>query len=283
MYGIALRFIAFCLLYATSVHAADTAPAPLVLAVHPYLSSSELQKRFAPLAAYLGKVMGRQVVIRVGRDYDDQINAIGTDSVDIAFIGPAPYTIMVSKYGQKPLLARIAPKGKPVLDGVIITSQDSPLRSVADLRGKRFAFGDPDSTMASLVPRYFLQKAGVPKTSLASYEHIASHKNVALGVLAGDYDAGAVKTEVFEEFKSRGLRILATLPTVPEHLFLTRSDMPPAQIRVLRKALLELKNEPDGPAIMQAIHKDMTEMSPVDDADYNDLRKMLTYLGIIRL
>jgi len=282
MYGIALRFIVLFLLNATPVLAADTAPLPLVLAVHPYLSSNEIFQRFTPLATYLGKVTGRQVVIRIGRNYDEHIEAIGTDSVDIAFIGPAPYAIMVSKYGQKPLLARIAPNGKPVLDGVIITRQDSPLRSVDDLRGKRFAFGDVDSTMATLVPQYFMLKAGLPKTALASYEHLSSHKNVAFGVLTGDYDAGAVKGEVFEEFKSRGLRILATLPTVPEHLFITRSGMPPEQIQVLRKALLTLKNEPDGLAIMQAIHKDMTEMSPVANEDYQDLRSMLTLLGIIR-
>ena len=282
MYRIALRFIVLFLLFPTSVLAADTEPAPLVLAVHPYLPSNELRQRFEPLAAYLGRAMGRQVVIRIGRNYDDHINAIGTNSVDIAFIGPAEYTIMVSKFGLKPLLARIAPKGKAILEGVIITRKESPLRSVADLRGKRFAFGDPESTMGTLVPGYFLQKAGVPLTSLASYENLASHKNVALGVLAGDYDAGAVKTEVFEELESRGLRILATLPSVPEHLFITRSDLPPAQVQVLRQALLELKNKPDGPAIMQAIHKDMTEMSPATEGDYQNLRDMLISIGIIR-
>jgi phosphonate transport system substrate-binding protein len=265
------------------VYAADTGPTPLVLAVHPYLSTAEIQKRFTPLAAYLGKVMGRQVVVRVGRNYEDHIDAIGTNTVDIAFLGPVPYVIMVSKYGQKPFLARIALNGKPVLEGVIITRQDSPLHTLSDLRGKRFAFGDPDSTMATVLPLYFLKKAGVPKTDLASYEHLASHKNVALGVLTGDFDAGAVKTEVFEELQSRGLRILANLPTVPEHIFITRSDMPPAQVQVLRKALLELKNQPDGPAIMQAIHKDMTEMSAATDAEYNDLRKVLVDLGILRL
>lgn len=282
MYRIALRFIVLFLFFPTPALAADTAPAPLVLAVHPYLPRSELLNRFEPLAAYLGKEMGRQVVVRVGRNYEDHIDAIGTNTVDIAFVGPAPYVIMVSKYGQKPLLARIAPNGKPVLDGVIITRQDSPLRSLSDLRGKRFAFGDPDSTMATLIPKYFLQKAGVPQVSLGSFEYLSSHKNVALGVLAGDFDAGAVKTEVFEELKSRGLRVLVTLPTMPEHMFITRSDMPPAQVQVLRKALLELKNIPEGSMIMQAIHKNMTEMSTATDAEYNELRKILADLDLLR-
>lgn len=281
MYRVALCLIALFLLSATPVLAADTAPAPLVLAVNFYQPDSETQKRFEPLAAYLGKAIGRQVVVRTDRDYKTHIDAIGTNTVDIAFIGPAPYAIMVSKYGPKPLLARVAPKGKPVMAGVIVTRQDSPLRSLSDLRGKRFAFGAPNATLATLLPKYFLRKAGVPQVSLASFEYLSSPKDVVLGVLAEDFDAGAVKIEIFEKSKSSGLRILATLPTVPEHVFITRSDMPQEQVQVLRKALLELKNIPEGRAIMQAIDQDITDMSVATDAEYNDLRKMLTDVDIL--
>ena len=255
---------------------------PFLLAVHPYLPSEEIQRRFTPLAEYLGRVLGRQVVVRVGQDYEAHIAAIGTNSVDMAFMGPAPYIKLVQRYGQKPLLGRIETNGKPYLSGTIITRTDSSLRSIADLRGKTFAFGDPDSTMSSLIPRYVLLQAGVPLKALARYEHLGAHKNVALGVLGGDYDAGAVKIEVFDEFASRGLRVLAALPPVSEHLFVTRGDMPPEQVRMLREALLKVKAAPNGEAIIKAINQEVTGIVPVADRDYDNLRTILHTLEVTR-
>ncbi len=268
-------FTLFCLFTGVSlVNATEPAQSPLILAVHPYLPSTELQQRFAPLAAYLGKQLGRQVLVRVGRDYEQHIEVVGLNSVDIAFMGPASYVKMVARHGAKPLLARIEIKGKPILSGYIVTSVNSSLRNLADLRGKRFAFVDPDSTMGTIVPRYVMQQAGVGLKQLGAYQHLAGHKDVALGVLNGDFDAGAVKSEVYDELAPRGLRVLVKLPDVSEHLFVTRTDLPANQIALLRLALLQLKSAPNGPAILQAINKEMTAMVPVADADYHSLRKL---------
>ena len=71
---------------------AGTAPAaalePLILAVHPYLPTTEIITRFTPLAEYLARVVGRPVTVRVGPSTGQHIEAVGRDSVDIAFIGP---------------------------------------------------------------------------------------------------------------------------------------------------------------------------------------------------
>lgn len=266
--------ICFLCVGMSAVGAAEPAQTPLILAVHPYLPSEEIHKRFTPLAEYLGKQLGRPVQVRVGRDYIQHVEAIGLNNVDIAFMGPSSFVLMGERYGAKPLLARIAIKGKPRLSGYIVTSVNSTLRNLGDLRGKRFAFVDPDSTMGTIVPRYVMQQAGIELKTLASYQYLGGHKNVALGVLSGDYDAGAVKSEVYDEMAPRGLRVLAKLPEVSEHLFVARSDMPDKQVAQLRQALLQLQGEADGVVIMRAMNKDMTAMVPVVDADYDNLRKI---------
>ena len=274
------RFLCLlCCLLSLSAWGADKQP--MVLAVHPYLPSAEIQQRFSPMANYLSRVLDRPVEVRVGRDYDEHVDAIGRNEVDIAFMGPSLYVLTVARYGKKPLLARLETKGKPVLTGVIICRKDSPLRTLADLKGRRFAFGDKDSTMSALVPQYMLQTVGVALSDLAGYEYLGGHKNVALGVLGGDYDAGAVKEEVFKEFEPRGLRVLAPMAQVSEHLFVTRSDMSPALVEKLRKALLNIKSEPNGEVIMHSIHKEMTNLVPVEDSDYQSLRTIMRTIGIL--
>lgn len=255
--------------------AASTAGQSLTLAVHPYLPISEIQDRFKPLADYLAKAMAQPVNIRVGKDYAEHLKAIGADQVDIAFIGPVAYVNLVDRYGGKPLLARFEVDGQPNLFGVIATRHDSKLRGLGDLGDKRFAFGAPESTMSHIVPRHMLMRAGIPGGAPAHHRFLGSHRNVALGVLVGDFDAGAMKKEVFDEFAPKGLRALAITPGVPDHLFLTRSNLPAADISRLRQALLKLKTRPDGLAILAKLHKGLSALLPAADADYDALRDMV--------
>lgn len=254
----------------TGTAAAD----PLILGVHPYLRPAEIAARFAPLADYLDRQLGRRVQVRVGRDYDQHIEAIGRDTIDIAYLGHASYVKMVARHGAKPLLARIEINGKPTVTGYIAVRADSPLHRLADLRGKRFAFGDANSTMGAIMARQALRRAGVGLESLGDHQYLGSHRNVALAVLSGDYDAGAVRKEVYDDLQARGLRVLVKLPEASEHLFVARADLPAEQVASLRQALLGLKSAAGGAAILRAIDKEMTAMVPVTDADYDSLREL---------
>jgi phosphonate transport system substrate-binding protein len=252
---------------------------PLTLAVHPYLPVKEIMARFTPLADYLGKEIGRPVSVRVGSDYDEHITYVGKDRADIAFMGPAPYIAMVAKYGKKPILARLEVRGQPLFQGHFIVRQNSPLKTLADLKGKRFAFGDRDSTMSHLVPQYMLEKAGVTLDKLADYKFLGSHNNVVLAVLSGDFDAGAVKDEVFDKFAPQGLRSLASTPFFSEHLFVTRSTLPPNIIQTVRAAMAKLKDTPEGREILKGVNPNTTALVPAVDTDYDNLRQVLKALG----
>ena len=244
---------------------------PLIFAIHPYLSVPEIQKRFMPLANYLAAVLQRPVSIRVGGNYEEHIHAIGRDEVDMAFMGPAAYISMVEQFGSKPVLARFEVNNDPNLYGVIATRRDTRIMNLSILAHKRFAFGDPGSTMSHIVPRYMLLQAGLENGAPVDYKFLGSHQNVALGILAGDFDAGAMKKEVFDQFESRGLRALAITPGVPDHLFVARSNLPPEDISRLRDALLGLKDA----AILQGMHKGLTALVPAGEVDYQQLRSML--------
>jgi len=270
----AFSFIAAALVFAGPAHAEET----LTLQIHPYIAATEIVERFTPLADYLSKKTGKSIRISISKDYDEHIEVVGKDKADVAYIGPASYVEMVEKYGKKPILARQAIRGSPTFKGAIVVPRDSPVREMADLKGLRFAFGDPNSTMSHIVPRYMLYKAGVDVKDLAGYAFIQNHHNVALGVLSGDFDAGALKDDVFEEYEKRGLRALAWSPAVSEHLFVTRSTLPEKTVSALRDALLALKDDPEGREIMKKIHPGMTAMTGARDRDYDNLRDVMRTL-----
>lgn len=247
----------------------------LILAVHPYLPASEIHRRFAPLASHLSRALGRAVNVRVGQDYDQHIAAIGQDEVDIAFLGPASYVRMVDRHGRKPILARFQIGDDPHLYGVIAVRRDSPLQRIQDLKGRRFAFGDPESTMSHIVPRHMLLQAGVPTEALGLYRFLGSHRNVALGILAGDFDAGAMKREVYDEFARSGLRALAISPPSPDHLCVTRADLPANDVMRLRQVMLDLRDDPAGREMLKRLHPGLTALVAAQDSEYDGLRAMV--------
>jgi phosphonate transport system substrate-binding protein len=172
-------------------------------------------------------------------------------------------------------LVRQEVDGQPLLKGEIIVRQDSPLKSLSELKGKSFIFADINSTMGSVLPQIILVQAGVPLNSLASYKYIEGHENVALAVLAGDYDAGAVKEETFEKYAPRGLRSLAHLPSVYDHVFVTSAKLPAELVGTLRSALLKLNNLPEGRSVMASIHPRMTALVAPLDSEYDHLRAIM--------
>ncbi len=270
----------FVLIFAaSSVLAGPTAraapEAPLVLAVQPYLAPADIVARFTPLAEALARALGRPVLVRVGRTYEDLIDAIGTDSVDIAYLGPAPYVTLVNRYGPRPLLARQVVNGDPLFHGEIVVRGDSPIRSLADLTGKSFAFGDAHSAAGHVIPESMMRRAGVPESALSQHKFLGANRNVALAVLAGDYDAGAVKEEVFNEFSARGLRSIATLTPVAEHAFVASRRLPDAVVATLREALLGLGQTAEGQSAMRAIEPGLNEFVPGADSDYDGMRALM--------
>lgn len=260
-----------CILPFSQLQAAEP---PLELWIHPYLPAPELVRRFTPLAHYLEKKTGRKIEVRISMSYDDHRRRLGEDRADLAFVGPFCYTQMTKRYGTKPILAMVEGRSKTVFHGVIVVRQDAPFKTVPDLVGKSFAFGDQESTMGTLLPSIMLQQAGVGIDRLSRYSFLHSHNDVALAVLGGVYDAGGLKEEVFNEYAPRGLRILAKSPPIPEHLFLADKKLPAPLAENLRSALLQLKD----PIVLTSIQKTATGMALATDRDYDLVRQLcLTY------
>lgn len=247
----------------------------LVLSVHPFLPAKEVIAKFTPLANYLTKQLGVKVTVRVGASYDEHIQAIGKDQVDLAYMGPASYVSLVNKYGKKPTLARIEMDGKPTFHGYIVTRKDSAIKTLQDLKGKSFAFGDPKSTMSYVVPHFMLAEAGIMTEDSVEHTFLGTHKNVALGVLSGDYVAGAMKPAVFKKFEAKGLRVLAVSPEISEHVFVSRATLPEKTINALRKAMFAVAQSQNGEVILKAIKSSATGLISVQDEDYDNLRTIL--------
>ncbi len=260
--------------------AAAQDPKPLVLAVHPYLPALEIERRFAPLARHIGEKTGRKIEISVSPDYSAHIKRVGTHVVALAYMGPAAYVTLVKTYGPEFfLLARQETNGTPDFHGHIVVAETSDIQTLADLRGRSFAFGDPQSTMSHLLPYYMLLEGGVKLDDLTRHPFLGGHRNVALGVLSGDFAAGAIKEDVYVEYRERGLRSIAVSPPIPDHLLIATRALPAGLAEKIRFSLLAAGFDPAMRAILTAIQPDLTGFIPAQDSDYDILRRVIDRLG----
>jgi phosphonate transport system substrate-binding protein len=258
----------------SSQHALAADSRELTFGIHPYLPATKLLKKFTPLAEQLFQETGYRIRIVISNDYSQHIKTIANGNFDFAYLGPAPYVYLTQKHSA-PLLAKLAVHGEGHFHGVIAVPEGSQLKSMKELEGKRFAFGDPKSTMSHLVPLYMLNNADIALDKLATTAFLGSHQNVALGVLMGDFDAGGLKEETFNKMKSRGLRSLALSPPVAEHLFVVRVGLPEKVLDTLRQAMLRMSDSEDGREALRSIKTTITALIPVTDSDYDPLRKIL--------
>lgn len=274
-WAVAVSFLLWAGLTGLSTATAADNQKPLSLGFMPYLNAELLVEKYTPLASYLSGKLGREVKIQVAKNYADHIRATGEDELDISFLGGSPYVVISDQYGVKPLLARYEFNGKPTFRAVIFVFKDSPLKELSELAGKTMAFGSAKSTLSTQVPLYMLMQAGAGLDKLASYKHLRNHSNVVLGVEVGDFDAGAVAEEVFNEHANNPIRVLAYSPELSTHVFVARSNMDADLKHQIAKALQGLKTEPGGKDILGAIGPTLTGFVPGQDSDYDLHRTIL--------
>lgn len=274
-----LSVLCVTLLCLESQAVAHDAQPHLVFAVHPYLPASELAQRFTPLIAYLENALEQPIALRIGATYSDHLEAIVRDEVDLAFIGPNTFISLQDKAADWPTAACLSFAGETRFRGAIVVREDSTITALSELAGRNFAFGDPLSTLGSIVPAAMLAKAGVALDDLAEHRHLNNHHSVAVGVLMGYHDAGGVKGEIYDEFADEGLRVVAYTPWIGSHLFVFGRNVPEPVREVIQQALFDLSTRPEGPAILDGIKRGTTALVPVDADNYNTLQGLRRVLG----
>lgn len=249
----------------------DTSAASLRLGVHPYLSAIELNHRFLPLCDYLSQQSHQPVSLVVTSTFNDLLDQLLAGKLDLAYMGSSNYTLLAQR-GQKVSLLGQLRGEKQNLRGAIVVRHDSPIAQISDLRGKRMAFVNPNSTMGYRVTTHVLVNAGIRAADLSSWTFLGNHENVAYAVLAGAYDAGSVKQEILHDPRFQDLRILAPLSEVADHLFIAGPSVAPAQLQRLQQAFLALNDNENGRTILRTIRKDIIGIVPATDQDYDQLR-----------
>jgi phosphonate transport system substrate-binding protein len=181
---------------ATPSGAKDQRP-PLTIAVGAMLSPDTTRVYYEELLGLIAARMGRRPVFAQRRTYAEVNDMVRKRDVDLAFVCAGPYTEGKRDCCMEMLVVPVA-NGKTVYHSYIIVPKSSNAGSLADLRGKKFAFTDPQSNTGALVPTYMLARRGeTPKSFFDEFFYSHSHDNSIRAVANGQADGAAVDSLIW--------------------------------------------------------------------------------------
>ena len=205
---------------------------------------------YRPLAAHLAQRLGRPVELRTVDTWEGLAKSLSTGETDLALMGPWGYVLANHSAGAQ-AIATILYEGKPEYFAIMVTHPDSGIKTVADLKGRNFAFGDKGSTSGYLIPLHYFMKQGINPDTYFSKVVYTKHQAIETQVAAGQLDAGA------DFNRNRNTMIEQGLIKADRSVIIWQSDPLPNDAFAVSQAVFADK------ALVAKLQQSLTEIGPL--------------------
>ncbi|KPK11520.1 MAG: phosphonate ABC transporter substrate-binding protein [Acidithiobacillales bacterium SG8_45] len=230
-----------------------------------------MHKRLTPLTNYLSQELKRPVTLKLSPDMSAAIDNTAKGKVDLAYLTPVAY-LRAHDRGNARLIVKTVTNGKASFKLMIVVKESSQIRTVDQLAGKSFAFGD----QKALLQRAAVVGAGMPLEKLGEHKFIGHYDNIVRAVMNGDFDAGILKDTMAYKWQGKGIRILYSTPDLPPYNIAASKNVDDATLDQLRKAFLKLNSKnPEHLAVIKALDKKYDGFAKTSDAEYDVVRKLI--------
>lgn len=255
-------------------------PKRLRVALLPDENATTLIQNAQPLKQYLEATLKKEIELIVTTDYSSMIEAMRFGRIEVAYFGPFSYVLAKSKAPNIEPFAVGIERGSPTYHSILIASADGPVKSVADIRGKPFAFGDQASTSSHLAPRAHLLKKGLEGDKDYKVVHLGTHDAVARAVQAGQVPAGALSQAIYRSLIERKVIDPAKVVqidlsvAIPNYPMTMQGNLAPALKEAIRNAFLNVKDK----EVLKSFR--VEGFAPTDDKAYDVLRETAAVLKL---
>jgi phosphonate transport system substrate-binding protein len=233
-------------------------------------------EQYQPLIDYLSTETGETIELQLETSYKDVVNSLGKGKTSFALLGPLTYLDAYKRYGASPIARSKTDRGEMFYRSVIVTDLDGSIEELSELVDKKFAFASTWSTSGNLIPRYMLAWAGIHLDNLKEYQNFNYHGSVAKKILSNQYDAGAIRYSVAEQYLRYGLKIIATSDPIPTGPVVASPKTPYEVMKKIQKALLDMNESEQGRSVLTKLDPDLQGgFFPASDLDYSEIRQMI--------
>jgi phosphonate transport system substrate-binding protein len=274
-------------LVATATGAHAQAGGVLRVSAIPDEAPTELQRKFKPLGEYLKQETGLDVQFIPVTDYAAVVEGLASNKIDLAWLGG--FTYVQARHRTNGGVVPIAQRAEDAkFTSRFIVPVGSTAKTLADLKGKTFAFGSPSSTSGSLMPRYYLLQAGIdPERDFKSVAFSGAHDATVAFVASGRAEAGVLNASVLDKLvethnaNAEKVRVLAVTPPYFDYNWSVRPGLDPALTKKLTDAFLKL--DPAQPAMKEIMDlQRASRFIPTQSSNYDGIESAARSAGLIK-
>ncbi|MCF6186867.1 MAG: phosphonate ABC transporter substrate-binding protein [Desulfobulbaceae bacterium] len=272
----ALMLIGVCISATLSqAMAAQQWPDEIIFGVIPVASSREMSDSFGDLTNYLQQQLGIKVKLQVAGDYTAVITGMQHKRVDVAYLGPKSYCEAAKRAGAEAVAVEVGQDGTPGYYGFIITKAGSGLKDVNALKGKTWAFTDPQSTSGTLVPTIYFNEINIdPQDYFSKVIYSGSHEASILAVKSGKVAAASTNNLDYarglgKRWQESDFNIIWKSDLIPGSPIAVRKDLPSSLKMAIKGAFISYSNK-DGLEKLK-----IAGYIPGDDSMYNGVRELI--------
>jgi len=256
----------------------------LTMAFVPSVEAQKVMDSGEQLAALLGQKTGLTIKPLQATSYVGIVEAMGTGDVQVAWLPPMAYVFANQRNGVKVVL-KVVRHGSPTYRGQIVVRADSPIKTIADLKGKKIAFPDQESASGHLYPTALMLSSGVDPDKDCTVVYAGSHDAALTALLKGSVDAACSFDDARDGIKTafpdvmKTTRVLAKTTDIPADCVAVSATLDPAIAQKVTAGLVALASDEQGKKVLMDLYQ-IEGLVPAQDSDYQPVRDMAKQLGL---
>lgn len=228
---------------------------PIRLGLVPEHDIFTLRKSYQKLAGYLSQKLGQPVELVTLNTYEAVLLDFEEKQIDGAFLGSLVAVLAMDRHDARVIVKPQRPDGSSTYEGVLFVREDSPIKDVRQLAGRKVAAVRTTAAGCLFAMQQF-KRAGLlaDETLAPTILAVGTHDDAIKAAMNGEADAGCAKSPRLEVYLAAHaqakVRILAKSPAVPNNALLVRPDLPGELGQRIAEALIAMEQDPQGRAAL---------------------------------
>ncbi|HEY3217827.1 MAG TPA: phosphate/phosphite/phosphonate ABC transporter substrate-binding protein [Candidatus Limnocylindria bacterium] len=264
---------------------------PVVLAFTPSQEAATISTNGAAIKAALERATGLSWKVTVMTSYAAEVEGMCSGSIDVGFIAPLQMTLLVSKSCGTPVLGALRKDDTGQLattyKSQILVRTDSGINTLADLKGKKFAFVDPLSASGYVYPTLTVKtKTGQdPKTFFSQTIFAGGHPQAALAVYNKQVDGAAMFIDARDSLVAANpdiktaTKVIDTAGPIPNDGVALRKGFPDDLGKQVKEALIAYSKDAAGAKVLNQLYQ-WDGLQEITASFYDSLKEAAALAGV---
>ncbi|MCX8030851.1 MAG: phosphate/phosphite/phosphonate ABC transporter substrate-binding protein [Thermodesulfovibrionales bacterium] len=197
-----------------------------------------IYEKLYPLKKFISDQIQRHVVIEIAKDFQDLENKIKDDKIHLIIVDPATYCELKWNFRNK-IYPIVKPEGGVAeTRSVFVTKEGIGIEKIFDSFGKKLALGEEKSSFSYLIPLSMLRDVDISIKDFKSVEMLQKEQRIALSILIGDYDIGAMSEMTAAKYIREGLKIIRYSEPTPLFLIAYTSALKSEYVDKIKESII---------------------------------------------